>query len=312
MEETTATTEPQPFRGEDWFDPLEGAVRERIRGFIEEMLEAELDAALQRRRYDRRGPAHGHRHGHRERQLIGTFGPVTVSVPRARLAEADGRTSEWRNRTIPSYKRLTKRAEALVAATYLAGTNTRRVFLDELVARGLGTPELGIVDGAPGLEAALAALWPTVPVQRCTVHKHRNLLAHAPKKLHDEISADYTDMIYAKTVKDVEAKHKTFVRKWRLKCPDVVDSLEEAGARLFTFLRYPPEQWKSLRTTNAVERLHEEFKRRIKTQCLLPCAATACMLFWALLASGQISLRRVDCWDTFHIPPGQQNLELAA
>ena len=50
MEETIATTEPQPFRGEDWFDPLEGAVRERIRGFIEEMLEGELDAALQRRR----------------------------------------------------------------------------------------------------------------------------------------------------------------------------------------------------------------------------------------------------------------------
>src|SRR5207302_1621522 len=96
-------------------------------GFIEEMLEAELDAALQRRRYDRRGPAHGHRHGHRERQLIGTFGPVIVSVPRARLAGADGRTSEWRNRTIPSYKRLTKRAEALIAATYLAGANTRRV-----------------------------------------------------------------------------------------------------------------------------------------------------------------------------------------
>ena len=127
MEETIATTEPQPFRGEDWFDPLEGAVRERIRGFIEEMLEAELDAALQRRRYGRRSPAHGHRHGHRERHLIGTFGPVTVSVPRARLAGVDGRTSEWRNRTIPSYKRLTKRAEALIAATYLAGTNTRRV-----------------------------------------------------------------------------------------------------------------------------------------------------------------------------------------
>src|SRR5258707_8522173 len=134
MEETTATTEPQPFRGEDWFDPLEGAVRERIRGFIEEMLEGELDAALQRRRYDRRGPAHGHRHGHRERHLIGTFGPVTVSVPRARLAGADGRTSEWRNQTIPSYKRLTKRAEALIAATYLAGTNTRPV------RRGLAAP----------------------------------------------------------------------------------------------------------------------------------------------------------------------------
>src|ERR1700752_2696488 len=110
MDEPTARTEPQPFRGEDWFDPLEGAVRDRIRGFIEEMLEAELDAALQRRRYDRRGPARGHRHGHRERQLIGTFGPVAVSVPRARLVEADGRTSEGRNRTLPASKRLTPRA----------------------------------------------------------------------------------------------------------------------------------------------------------------------------------------------------------
>ena len=406
MEEITATTGPQPFRGEDWFDPLEGAVRDRIRGFIEEMLEAELEAALQRRRYDRCGTALGHRHGHRDRRLIGTFGPVTVAVPRARLAEADGRTLEWRNRTIPAYKRLTQRAEALIAAAYLSGTNTRRVrralgalfggaigkdtvsrawhkvqtdweawqkrdlfqddivrlildgtvvrvrldkratglsvlvalgvrrdgqkvllglknmggesegawraFLDGLIARGLGAPALAIVDGAPGLEAAFAALWPAVPVQRCTVHKHRNLLAHAPKKLHDELSADYTDMIYAKTVKEVEAKHKAFVRKWRLKCPAVVASLEEAGARLFTFLRYPPEQWKSLRTTNAVERLHEEFKRRIKTQCLLPCAETACMLFWALLVSGQITLRRVDGWDTFHIPTVEQNLAFAA
>jgi putative transposase len=187
-----------------------------------------------------------------------------------------------------------------------------RAFLDDLVARKLATPDLLIIDGAPGLEAALAALWPTVPVQRCTVHKHRNLLAHAPKKLHDEISADYTDMIYGKTVKAVEARRKAFVRKWRLKCPAVAASLEEAGANLFTFLLYPPDQWKSIRTTNAIERLHEEFKRRIKTQCLLPCAETACMLFWALLASGQITLRRVDGWDTLHVAPGDEPLDLVA
>jgi transposase-like protein len=88
-----------------------------------------------------------------------------------------------------------------------------------------------------------------------------------------------TDMIYATTVTEVVARHKAFARKWRLKCPAVAASLEEAGGRLFTFLHCPPEQWKSLRTTNAVERLHEEFKRRIKTQYLLPCAETACMLF---------------------------------
>jgi hypothetical protein len=55
-----------------------------------------------------------------------------------------------------------------------------RALLDNLVARGLKTPELVIVDGSSGLDKALAALWADVPVQRCTVHKHRNLLAHAP------------------------------------------------------------------------------------------------------------------------------------
>ncbi len=55
-------------------------------------------------------------------------------------------------------------------------------------------------------------------------------------------------------------------------CRGVADSLEEAGERLFTFLRYAPQQWKSLRTTSAIERLHGEFKRRVKTQCALPNA----------------------------------------
>jgi transposase-like protein len=187
-----------------------------------------------------------------------------------------------------------------------------RVLLDDLVARGLAVPELVIVDGASGLEKAIAALWNDVPLQRCTVHKHRNLLAHAPKTLYDEISADYADMIYAKTVTEVDAKRRVFLRKWRLRCRPVAASLEEAGDQLFTFLRFPSDQWKSIRTTNAIERLHEEFKRRIKTQCMLPCADTACMLFWALLASGQITLRKVDGWKTLHVAPGEQILDLVA
>jgi len=339
--------------------------------------------------------------GHRERLLLGTFGPMTVSVPRARVTGSDGRQAEWRSKVLPAYKRLTVQAERLIAGTYLSGTNTRRVrralaalfggavgkdtvsrawrkvqadweawqkrdlsgddivrlildgtvvrvrldrkstslsvlvalgvrrdgqkvllaprnmggereaawraLLDDLVARGLTVPELVIVDGAAGLEKVIAALWNDVPIQRCTVHKRRNLLAHAPKKLYDEISADYTDMIYAKTVKEVEAKRKAFLRKWRLRCRPVADSLEEAGDKLFTFLRFPSDQWRSIRTTNAIERLHEEFKRRIKTQCMLPCTQTACMLFWALLASGQSMLRKVDSWTTLHVAPCRAN-----
>jgi putative transposase len=109
-----------------------------------------------------------------------------------------------------------------------------RGVLDDLIARGLRSPEFLIIDGAAGLEKALAALWPEAPTQRCTVHKHRNLLAHAPDALHEEISADYTDMIYANTAKEIEARRRAFLRKWRLKCRAVADSLEEAGERLFT------------------------------------------------------------------------------
>jgi putative transposase len=187
-----------------------------------------------------------------------------------------------------------------------------RAVLDDLVARGLRTPEFLITDGAAGLEKALAALWPAVPAQRCTVHKHRNLLAHAPERLHEEISADYTDMIYAETVKEIETRRKAFLRKWRLKCQAVADSLEEAGEALFAFTRLPSSQWKSARTTNAIERLHEEFKRRIKTQTVLPSAETAAMLFWALLASGQISMRKVDGWQTLGQPPAKSMIDLAA
>jgi putative transposase len=187
-----------------------------------------------------------------------------------------------------------------------------RGVLNNLVARGLRTPEFLIIDGAAGLEKALAALWPAVPAQRCTVHKHRNLPAHAPERLHDEVTADYTDMIYAATAQEVEAKRKAFLRKWRLRCRAVADSLEEAGAALFAFARLHPSQWKSARTTNAVERLHEEFKRRIKTQTVLPSAETAAMLFWALLASGQITMRKVDGWQTIGQPIAESVVDLAA
>jgi hypothetical protein len=100
--------------------------------------ETELDAALGRDRYERPRLAEtcgggravkraGYRHGHRERQLMGTFGPATVRVPRARLETSEGKTVERKNATIPAYQRRTKLADALIAGAYLAGTNTRRV-----------------------------------------------------------------------------------------------------------------------------------------------------------------------------------------
>jgi putative transposase len=408
MTMSTDTATPALLLGEAGIDPIEDRLRETVRATIEALFDEELAAFLGRIRYGRGGDARkGYRHGRRERELVGTFGTETVSVPRARIRGEDGKTTEWRSKALPRYQRLTRRAEALIAAVYLAGTNTRRVkralyglfqgavgkdvvsrawrkvkvdwdawcarsladedivrlildgtvirtrldkkatnisvlaaigvrrdgqkillsikhmggestaawrqFLDDLDARGLKRPDFVIVDGAPGLEAVLTALWGAeLPIQRCTVHKHRNLLGHAPKHLHDELTEDYRDMICAETAAEVETRRKAFLRKWRLKCRAVADSLEEAGERLFAFTRLDPSQWRSARTTNAIERLNEEFRRRIKTQTVLPCADTVPMLLWALLASGQIAMRKVDGWETLSQPIEPFALDQAA
>jgi len=109
------------FDGEGWFDPLEEAVRGKVRTFIEAILEEELKASLSRKRYERHRDGQvpaavaGHRHGHRERTLTGTFGVVSIRVPRARLETAEGGTREWKSTAIPAYQRRTRQAEALIA-----------------------------------------------------------------------------------------------------------------------------------------------------------------------------------------------------
>ena len=122
---------------DNWFDPIESAVRDRVRCFIEELIEGELAAVLARPRYGRRAKdgdgienaagVAGHRHGSRTRTLMGTFGQTAIAVPRARLVQPDGGTTEWKSRALRAYQRRTLAAEALIAGAYLAGVNTRRV-----------------------------------------------------------------------------------------------------------------------------------------------------------------------------------------
>jgi len=127
MQKNSTPAEPTPlFAGAAWFDPIEAELRERVRLFLEEMVEQEATAALGRGRYQR-GAAAGYRNGTRSRRLLGSFGPVEIAVPRARLVAPDGTSREWQSAVLPRYARMTRQVEALIAATYLAGTNTRRV-----------------------------------------------------------------------------------------------------------------------------------------------------------------------------------------
>ncbi len=131
MEETNTKTQADGktlFAGDAWFDPIEAGIRDRVRGFIEELLEQELTAALGRARHERaEDKPKGYRNGTRERQLLGSFGPVELSVPRARMTAEGGGTQEWHSAMLPRYARMTRQVEALIAGAYLSGTNTRRV-----------------------------------------------------------------------------------------------------------------------------------------------------------------------------------------
>jgi transposase-like protein len=163
-----------------------------------------------------------------------------------------------------------------------------------LVKRNIGAPILALIDGNPGLHSALRAHWPRIAIQRCTIHKLRNLLSKAPARLREELSEDYRRMIYAETAAAVLKARATFLRKWKLRCPAVASSFEEAGDELFTFLGFPTSQWRALRTTNALERINEEFRRRTKTQASLPSSDAVVLLLFGLLRSGAVKLRTID------------------
>ena len=384
---------PTPLEeGPTWGESLRRQVQQTVRTFVEDLVEAELAGVLGAAPWARADARVGYRHGAKARTLSTKDGPVTLTLPRARLFAADGATTEWASAAVPRYQRRAPDVDATVLRCYLGGVNQRRMaaalrpllqgvplsksavsrvvgrltaaceawrerslatedIIDllcdgfhvkvrlggkmvgvpvlavlgvrrsgekvllalelagsestdawagvvvGLVARGLRAPILAIIDGAPGLRAALGQAWPKLEIQRCTVHKARNLLAKAPAGLRSEVAEDYHAFVYAETAEAVREGYARFLRKWDKKCPGVAASLREAGEDLLTFTKFPPSQWKALRTTNALERLNQEFRRRVKTQGGFPSEAAVLTVLYGLVASGFVRYRRMDGWE---------------
>ena len=171
-------------------------------------------------------------------------------------------------------------------------------FVNDLSNRGLKRVELAIIDGNKGLARALLELWPKLPIQRCTIHKLWNLLGHAPKSKQAEVKADYDLIINAGNVDAAKAAYASFMRKWSRQCESVASSLEDAGMDLLTFMRFPEAQWRSLKTTNIVERLNLEFRRRTKTQGVFPTQSSVLVLLFGLVASGMVRMRKIGGYET--------------
>jgi hypothetical protein len=175
-------------------------------------------------------------------------------------------------------------------------------FVDALTGRGLKAPLLCIIDGNAGLRRAVARAWPQAAVQRCCVHKLRNLERKAPKHALAELREDFHRLVYAASGESARAAYTACARKWSTRCPGVARSLAEGGDELLTFFRFPKAQWKTLRTTNAIERLNEEFRRRVKTQGSLPTEDAAVSLLFGLVASGQIRLGKFSAAHHKRVP----------
>lgn len=142
-----------------------------------------------------------------------------------------------------------------------------REFFKDLKNRGLDIKnvKLGIMDGLPGLETVFKEEFPKAKVQRCQVHVARNVLAKVPKKLKKAVADDLRSIFYASSRKKAKEFFTAFKKKWQKDLPSAVKSLENSINACLTFFDCPEEEWISLRTTNIIERLNKEFKRRTKS-----------------------------------------------
>lgn len=141
-----------------------------------------------------------------------------------------------------------------------------REFFKDLKKRGLdgNRMELGIMDGLPGLEKVFKEEFPKAKVQRCQVHVARNVLAKVPKKLKQAVADDMRSIFYASSKKKAYELYGEFQEKWCKELPSATKCLGQSIDSCLSFFKFPEEEWISLRTTNIIERLNKEFKRRTK------------------------------------------------
>lgn len=158
-----------------------------------------------------------------------------------------------------------KQVIALQAGDKESSTNWRELFRD-MKARGLDSSKvkLGIMDGLPGLEKVFVEEFKGATVQRCQVHVARNVLSKVPHKMKQKVADEVRSIFYASTEKKARAFFDSFKNNYEGEIPSAVKCLESSLNETLTYLKFPKEEWKSLRTTNPIERLNKEFKRRTK------------------------------------------------
>ena len=198
------------------------------------------------------------------------------------------------------------RTVLLIQAGDKESASVWRESLRDLKSRGLDGSyvKLGIMDGLPGLEKVFKEEFPNAKIQRCQVHVARNVLSKVPQKLKQTVADDIRSIFYASSRKKADEFARLFVEKWEKEIPSAVKSLMSSLDSCLTFFSFPQEEWISLRTTNIIERLNKEFKRRTKSMEIL-AGETSC---YSLLAF--ISIKMEMSWMKTKIGKVRPNLPL--
>ena len=162
--------------------------------------------------------------------------------------------------------------------------------LAQLLERGLSGVQLVIADEHAGLAKAVRRLLPEAERQRCTVHLQRNILTKVPRRLRKRLARDIAPVFKAKGLAEAKKRRDELVGRWSKELPEAMEVLTRGFAAATRFYAFPPAHWPRIRTTNGLERLHGEIKRRIRAVGAFPDRASALRLITA------VALRTTESW----------------
>ena len=154
--------------------------------------------------------------------------------------------------------------------------------LEQLLQRGLSGVRLVIADEHAGLAAAVRHWLPEVQRQRCTVHLMRNVLTQVPARLRPRVAREVAALFHAASPVASRQRLAQLVARWGKELPEAMACLQGGFAAATVFYAFPSAHWKKIRTTNGLERLHGEIKRRIRAVGAFPDRASALRLITAV------------------------------
>ena len=164
--------------------------------------------------------------------------------------------------------------------------------LADLQQRGLQSAGLWITDGNQALLNALAVKFPTTPRQRCVKHKLENVLGYIPKAQHDSVEPELKAIFYQASREQADQAWAAFCEKYATIYPSAVECLKRDGEACLTFYAFPATHWKTIRTTNVIERLFQEVKKRThKMNAAFRTEASCLLLFYAVIRG--LKFRRI-------------------